>query len=40
MIIKRYWYTMKKDWNGTKIPDKKFVGYFLLGIIPLYIKEL
>lgn len=37
MIVKRYWYG---KWNHSSHSRKQYEGIFLLGIIPLYIKEV
>ena len=36
MIIKRKWHKNKSDYFG---PTKYYEGWFLLGIIPLYIRS-
>ena len=36
MIIKRKWHKTKYKYHG---PTKRYEGWFLLGIIPLYIRS-
>lgn len=36
MIIKRKWHRTKYQYHG---PTKYYEGWFLLGIIPLYIRS-
>ena len=35
MIVKREWHRRRHKYDG---PIKYYVGWFLLGIIPLYVK--
>lgn len=36
MIVKRFWFGKKKDALGH---FKRYCGWFLFGIIPIYIKQ-
>jgi hypothetical protein len=44
MIIKKTWYTIKKNEKGIRTYPvdvrRSWVGYFLFGLIPLYIKQI
>lgn len=37
MLVKRYWFGKKEPKSFVR---KAYVGWFLFGIIPLYIKEV
>lgn len=37
MIVKRYWYG---KWDHVKHSRKQYEGIFILGIIPLYIRQI
>ena len=37
MIVKKFWFGKKKDRLGNR---QRFCGWFLFGVIPLYIREV
>jgi len=44
MIVKKSWYTIKRDEKGIKsypvTVRRSWRGYFLFGFIPLYIEQI
>ena len=41
MLVKKFWFGKKRKCRGYSKPHRKaYCGWFLFGIIPLYIREL
>lgn len=37
MVVKKFWFGRKKGENGLR---PRYCGWFLFGIIPLYVREV